>query len=197
MAAVPLARAACAIVTLVLVSPSWADESGAARAGASFGWEVAAVDASAIALGAVGGLLTSRTTGLAVLPALGGAAYFAGGPLVHVAHHDPRGAWGSLAWRILAPVALGGAAAGVAALATPDGPTDLCSSRTVCAAALVGAAGFGAGMMVAMVHDWATAREPAPARSAATASSGTPRVAWTPLVAAGPHGATLGLAALW
>jgi hypothetical protein len=52
------------------------------------------------ALGA-GGALTSTSTGFAIIPIVGGAAYFAGGPLVHLAHSDRRGAGNSLMLRLL------------------------------------------------------------------------------------------------
>ncbi len=191
--------AAVAALACWMATPATAQEATAPAAGASFGWQVAAVDLGVVALAATGGALAARSSGFAVLPALAGVGYFAGGPLVHAAHGDGDGAWTSLGWRVIAPVTLGGAAAGVAALATTDGRSDICSSRRACAALFWGAAGFGAGMIAAMVHDWATAREPAAAAAARGTGVATPHraVSWIPIVSASPEAAAVGLAARW
>jgi hypothetical protein len=162
--------------------------SAPASPGAHFGWQVALVDAGAIALIVGGGALTSTATGFAILPAIGGALYFAGGPLTHTLHHDQGGAWRSVLLRVGIPIASAGVTAGLSALMTSGGQSDVCypHDQRTCAALFGGLVGFGAGMIGAMVADWVTARAPEP--------KAPQSMAWTVLALPLPGGIRFGVA---
>jgi hypothetical protein len=140
-----------------------------------YGWQIMLADLGAISSLWVGGILTGNSRAFAFVPIAGGVGFYAGGPLVHAAHSNGGGAGKSLLLRFLIPV--GGAALGVGIGALMDSGQRRSDCSEGCAKAFLGIAGFGAGMLGAMVTDWATAREPMRALPPASNASST---AWSP-----------------
>jgi len=145
-----------------------ADPEAKTEAGSHFGGEVALADLASIGLVVAGGVLGGKThsavvgSGLAVPGAIG---YLAGSAAIHLGHDDAPGAWRAGIVRIAAP-AVGAAA--IYLLTTGDAnQEDECNG---CIRALKVSLGAGAGMLAAMIFDWATAVEPArnPSPSAVT-----------------------------
>ncbi len=165
-----IGRANRLVVLAALITFAPHPAAGEDARGPWFGWQVMLVDAGAIALVPGGGALTSNSSGFAFLPILGGATYLGGGPLVHALHDDPGGAGRSVALRLGVPIATGGVFAGLAALTSSGGTSDLCypHDQRTCAAIYGAAVGIAVGMLGAMVVDWITSSEPA--RTGATPS---------------------------
>jgi hypothetical protein len=158
-----------------------------------YGYQTLGADAAALALIgggiALGSASDSAAAGLA-LAVPGTLLYFGGGPGIRrLAHGDGPGATSSFLRRLLLPLAGAAVGAGVAALATSPGRSDVCNDRRACAAAIVGAAGFGMGMNAAILYDAATAREPPPASPGAAAVG----VSLAPALALSRGGAMAGL----
>ena len=148
--------------------------------GGWYGWQILLADLGAITTLSVGGALSSHSSSFAAFSVAGGVVFYAGGPLVHVAHHSGPAAVRSVLLRLLVPI--GGAALGlgVGALIYSGQPRSDCSEG--CAKSVLGIMGFGAGMLGAMATDWIIAREPIgalPGSSEATASSWTPTLVLT------------------
>ncbi len=151
-----------------------------------YGWQIMLADLGAITTLSVGGVLTGNSSSFAFIPITGGAAFYAGGPLVHVAHRNGQAATKSLLLRLLVPI--GGAALGVGAGALFDSRHQDCSEG--CAKIFLGIAGFGAGMLGAMGTDWVTAREPMPALRIASDAAAP---SWAPTLAVTRQGAGVGM----
>lgn len=164
---------AMALVVLLAPSRHRAEEQEPPRPGAWYGYEILVADLSAVAFMTAGVWAGSRTDSAAVgavLAVPGALLYLGGGPAVHLFGHDrPAAAGRSALLRLLVPVGGALALGGIAAASTRPGTSDICTDRRACAAAFGGVAGFGLGMLGAMVADWVTARE----RPEASSSPGT------------------------
>jgi hypothetical protein len=154
-----------------------------------YGWQIMLADFGVIAALAGGAALTSNSSAFAFVPITGGVGYFGGGPLVHVAHGNGERAVKSLMVRLVAP--LGGASVGWGIgnlLDSAQHHRSDCAEG--CARLALGIAGFGAGMLGAMVIDWVTAREPEP--PATRSSAGEP--IWAPVFVLGSRTRGAGIA---
>jgi hypothetical protein len=153
-----------------------------------YGWQIMLADLGAIGALVGGGAATAESSGWAFIPIAGGAGYFAGGPLVHLAHGNGDRAAKSLLWRILAPTIGAAFGAGLAAGLTTGKPSGSECPRA-CGIELAAVFGFGAGMLPAMFIDWASARE----ALLVTPSSADGRLSWAPVLALGPRGKGAGV----
>jgi len=127
---------------LLAARPAWAD--GEQRPW--YGWQLLLADASAVALLAVP--VSPQSTPLA--RGMGMTAFFMNGPIVHMAHRNPRSA--SLSLLRLPLLWLGRVAGGTAGQL-------LCSKTVECVhtAQLIGA---GVGVMPVLLGDWIGAQPP-------------------------------------
>lgn len=152
-----------------------------------YGWQIMLADLGAISTVYVGGALAVDSSSFVFIPITGGLAFYAGGPLVHVAHGNGQSATKSFLLRLLVPI--GGAALGVAAGALIDARHHSDCSEG-CARVDLGVGGFGAGMLGAMATDWITAREPMPALRIAPEATAP---SWAPTLAVTHQGAGVGM----
>lgn len=157
-------------------------------AGRWYGWQIMIADVGALGLIAGGIALTSNSSAFAFIPITGAVVYVADAPLIYVAHGDASRLPGSLFCRILFPLAGAGLFFGLGAIVDAANGSKGCSEG--CAAIALMEIGFGIGVLVAMVYDWITAREPDRADLQTPAVRG---VVWAPVVALGPTSQTVGV----
>jgi hypothetical protein len=152
-----------------------------------YGWQILLSDTAAIGLLVGGGFLTGNSSSFAFVPIAGGVLYYSGGPLIHVAHFVSGAARGSFLRRLLVPLVPAAVGVGIGAAVGSSSSNADCGKG--CAAFLLGAGGFGLGMLGAMGYDWVTATEPAKPSADALGDTG-----WTPMLAVGGRGLGVGLA---
>jgi hypothetical protein len=140
-----------------------------------YGWQILVVDLAGAAM-AAGGVASGSNPGTSAsnwagpLEVTGTVFYFAGGPAVHLAHEHVGRAAISFGLRVGAPLVLGLASAGIASAlyqpyhCDPQKQSEPCDNTNWggLAAALIGTAGAGVGVLSASVIDIAVlARGPA------------------------------------
>jgi hypothetical protein len=158
--------------------------------GAWYGWQIMLADLGVIAMLAGGGVATGSSSSFAFIPIIGGVTFYADGPLIHLGHGNSAGVRRSLLLRGLVPLGVAALGAGVGAVLAAGQRSHSEECNVGCAAGITATIGFGAGMLGAMIADWATAREPVfPAQVAQQATEPL----WTPMVMLTPRGGGAGV----